>query len=59
MRAKVDASLDGTRTGASLVGALEQLWSGLGGDLGALGGLRELEWDSLESVLRAERVCTA
>jgi len=54
-RARVDAQLDELHAGASLVGALERLWAGLGGDIGALGGLRELEWDSLESVLRAER----
>ena len=55
MRAQVEAPLDGAHAGASLVGAIEQLWSSLGGDIGSLGALRELEWDSLESVLRAER----
>jgi tetratricopeptide (TPR) repeat protein len=54
-RARVDAPIDDVRAGASLVGALEQLWSGLGGEIGALHGLGELGWDSLESVLRAER----
>jgi tetratricopeptide (TPR) repeat protein len=54
-RAQVDAPLDGAHAGASLVGALEQLWSRLGGELGALGGLKDLEWEPLESVLRAER----
>jgi len=54
-RARVDASVDASRAGASLVGALEQLWSSLGGEIGALQGLRELAWDPLESVLRAER----
>ncbi|HEY8038658.1 MAG TPA: tetratricopeptide repeat protein [Polyangiaceae bacterium] len=54
-RMRVDAPLDGAHAGASLVGALEQLWSGLGGEIGALGGLRELDWDPLESVLYAER----
>ena len=54
-RARVDAPLDESRAGASLVGALEQLWSSLGGEIGALHGLRELQWASLESVLRAER----
>src|SRR5580693_4452399 len=54
-RARVDAPIDDARAGAGLVGAFEQLWSGLGGEIGALQGLRELGWESLESVLRAER----
>jgi tetratricopeptide (TPR) repeat protein len=54
-RARVDAALDESRAGASLVGALEQLWSTLGGEIGALQGLRDLAWEPLESVLRAER----
>ena len=54
-RARVDAPLDESRAGASLVVAFERLWSSLGGEIGALRGLQELEWDSLESVLRAER----
>ena len=53
--ARVDAQIDDARAGATLVGAFEQLWSGLGGEIGALQGLRELGWESLESVLRAER----
>ena len=53
--ARVDAPIDDVRAGATLVGAFEQLWSGLGGEIGALQGLRELGWESLESVLRAER----
>ena len=54
-RARIDAALDGAHAGASLVGAFEQLGARLGGELGALGAVRELEWDALESVLRAER----
>jgi tetratricopeptide (TPR) repeat protein len=54
-RARVDVPLDESRAGASLVGALEQIWTRLGGEIGALGGLRDLDWESLESVLRAER----
>jgi tetratricopeptide (TPR) repeat protein len=54
-RARVDVPLDDTCAGASLVRALEQIWTGLGGEIGALGGLRDLDWESLESVLRAER----
>jgi tetratricopeptide (TPR) repeat protein len=54
-RARVDAPLDSTHAGASLVGALEQLGARLGGQLGPVEMLRELDWESLESVLRAER----
>ena len=54
-RARVDAPIDDVRAGATVVGALEQLWSGLGGEIGALHGIHELGWESLESVLRAER----
>ena len=53
--ARVDAPVDDEHAGATLVGALEQLWSGLGGEIGALAGLRGLGWEPLESVLRAER----
>jgi tetratricopeptide (TPR) repeat protein len=54
-RARVDARLDEAQAGASLVAALEQFWSLIGGQMGALAGLRELAWEPLESVLRAER----
>ncbi len=54
-RGRVNLPLEEARAGASLVVALEQLWASIGGEIGALQGLRELEWDSLESVLRAER----
>ncbi|HEY1692142.1 MAG TPA: tetratricopeptide repeat protein [Polyangiaceae bacterium] len=54
-RASVEAQLDGLHAGASLAGAFELLGERLGGEMGALGALRELEWDALESVLRAER----
>jgi tetratricopeptide (TPR) repeat protein len=54
-RARVDAPLDPDHAGASLVGALEQLGARLGAEIGLLGTLRELDWESLESVLRAER----
>ena len=53
--AKMDAPVDGEHAGARLVDAFEQLWSSLGGELAGLQGLRELAWDALESVLRAER----
>ncbi len=54
-RARVDAVVDDEHAGASLVVALEQLGTGLGVEIGSLRGLRELGWESLESVLRAER----
>lgn len=54
-RASTDARLDSEHAGASLVDAIEQLWSQLGGEIGPLSGLRELSWEVLESVLRAER----
>jgi tetratricopeptide (TPR) repeat protein len=54
-RARVDVPMDEAQAGASLVLALEQVWSPLGGEIGALQKLRELAWESLESVLRAER----
>jgi Tfp pilus assembly protein PilF len=53
--ARTDAPVDGEHAGARLVDAFEQLWSSFGGELGGLQGLRELGWDALESVLRAER----
>ncbi|HEX3771532.1 MAG TPA: tetratricopeptide repeat protein [Polyangiaceae bacterium] len=54
-RARVEAPVDEERAGATVVGAFEKLWAGIGGDLGALQGLRDLDWEPLESVLRAER----
>jgi tetratricopeptide (TPR) repeat protein len=52
---RVEAVLEASRAGASVASALEQLWGPLGGEIGALRGLKELDWESLESVLRAER----
>jgi tetratricopeptide (TPR) repeat protein len=54
-RAEVDEPLDEPRAGASIVRALDMLWSEVGGELGALRTLRELAWEPLESVLRAEQ----
>jgi tetratricopeptide (TPR) repeat protein len=54
-RARIEAPLDGVHAGASLVSAVEQLCARVGGDLGVFGAMRELEWDALEGVLRAER----
>ena len=54
-KATLEAPVDEAAAGATLVGAFEQLWSRVGGDIGALQGLRELGWDALQSVLMAER----
>jgi len=54
-RAHIEASVDDERAGAALVAAFGRLWAGLSGDIGALRELGELEWEPLESVMRAER----
>lgn len=54
-RASIEASFDEDHAGAMLVDAFERLGLDLGGEVGALRGLRELRWEPLESVLRAER----
>jgi tetratricopeptide (TPR) repeat protein len=54
-RASVDATVDGERAGASLVAAIEDFGGRLGGQIGALRSLRDLDWEPLESVLLAER----
>ncbi len=54
-RARVDATLDEAGAGASLLAAFEELGAGIGGEMGALRPLGELDWEPLESVLRAER----
>jgi len=53
-RAEVDEPLDEPHAGASIVRAMEALWTEVGGELGALRTVRELAWEPLESVLRAE-----
>jgi tetratricopeptide (TPR) repeat protein len=55
VRAKGEGLLDVQTAGESLVSAFEQLWSTVGGDLGSLRDIRDLDWDALESVLLAER----
>ncbi|MCL2449847.1 MAG: tetratricopeptide repeat protein, partial [Polyangiaceae bacterium] len=54
-RARVHAPVDGVRAGASLVAAIEDFGGRLGGQIGALRALGDLEWEPLESVLLAER----
>jgi tetratricopeptide (TPR) repeat protein len=55
VRCKIEARIDAERAGAAIVAAIGSLWSDLGGDIGRLVGLRDLAWEPLESVLRAER----
>jgi tetratricopeptide (TPR) repeat protein len=54
-RASVDEAVDGPYAGATLVQAIGRLSGLLGGEIGGLDGLKDLPWESLESVLRAER----
>jgi tetratricopeptide (TPR) repeat protein len=55
-RARVEAQLDDLHAGAAVVGAIERLEADLGNrGVGALDLLRDLEWEPLESILRAER----
>jgi tetratricopeptide (TPR) repeat protein len=54
-RAKVEAHLDGPRAGERILAAFDEVWSRVGGDIGMVRDIRDLEWDALESVLRAER----
>jgi tetratricopeptide (TPR) repeat protein len=53
-RAQAEVMVDGERAGEALVEAVEKVWSPLG-EVGDLHALRDLRWDALESVLRAER----
>jgi tetratricopeptide (TPR) repeat protein len=55
LRAQVDVHVDGDRAGEAIVDAVQKVCSGFGGDTGELSALRDLPWDALESVLRAER----
>lgn len=54
-RARVDAHLDEADAGSSLVQAFDELLKGIGCEPSLPRGLADLEWDALESVLRAER----
>jgi tetratricopeptide (TPR) repeat protein len=54
-RARIDAPLDGAHAGASLVSAFERIGADVGGAIGAPRVVGDLEWEALESVLRAER----
>lgn len=54
-RARVEAHVDGENAGRALIGALEEVWSQLDGELGNVRDIGDLSWEALESVLRAER----
>jgi tetratricopeptide (TPR) repeat protein len=54
MRAQAEVQVDGERAGEAIVEAVERVWGALG-EVGDLRSLRDLRWDALESVLRAER----
>ena len=54
-RARVEAHVDPSRAGETVLDAFSEVWSSLNGDLGAVRDIRDLNWDALESVLRAER----
>ncbi|MDP9151596.1 MAG: hypothetical protein M3O36_16875, partial [Myxococcota bacterium] len=54
-RARVDVAIEEAGAGASLLSAFEQLGAGIDGKMDALRPLDELDWEPLESVLRAER----
>jgi tetratricopeptide (TPR) repeat protein len=55
MRSQVDVHLDGDSAGEAIVDAVQKVCSGFGGETGELSALRDLSWDAMESVLRAER----
>jgi tetratricopeptide (TPR) repeat protein len=54
-RAEVELPFEGAHAGQALFDAFSQVCSSVGGELGMLSDIRDLEWDALESVLRAER----
>ncbi len=54
MRAQAEVAVDGDHAGEAIVEAVERVWGGVG-EVGDLRALRDLRWDALESVIRAER----
>ena len=54
-RAKVEAHLDEAHAGATVLAAFDELWRGVGGELGGVRDIGDLDWDALHSVLLAER----
>lgn len=54
-RARIEAHVDSARAGETVFDAFSEVWDELNGDLGAVRDICDLNWDALESVLRAER----
>lgn len=54
MRSQAEVPVYCEHAGEAIVEAVEKVWEGLG-EIGDLAALRDLSWDALESVLRAER----
>lgn len=55
LMARGDAHVDGGSAGRTILGALEDAWAPLQGELGSLHEIGDLGWDALQSVLLAER----
>jgi tetratricopeptide (TPR) repeat protein len=55
VRARAESFLDDAHAGAGIVAAFDDVMKKVGGELGMMRALGELDWDALESVLRAER----
>ncbi len=54
-RARVEAHIDGLHAGQTILAVFDELWEKVGGELGVVRDIRDLGWEALESVLRAER----
>lgn len=54
-RARVEAHVDEARAGEALRAAFDDFCRDLGGELGTLRDIEDLQWEALESVLRGER----
>lgn len=54
-RARFETHVDPVHAGETVHNAFAEVWAGLNGDLGAVRDIRDLNWEALESVLRAER----
>jgi tetratricopeptide (TPR) repeat protein len=54
-RARAEAHVDCARAGETILAAFDDVWTKVGGELGAVRGIVDLGWEALESLLRAER----
>jgi tetratricopeptide (TPR) repeat protein len=54
-KARVEAHLDESRAGATVLAAFDELWRGVGGELPSVRDIGDLDWEALRSVLLAER----